>query len=689
MEIQYGVLRNRDMDGHAFFYFKEATELIEQDESAQKKLGLLKEKIRKDGKYPVRNYNEIEALGEYILEDIWEQLEKDFPEAEIPDAHEQEKLNHLGFIANQRRFFVDFDRKAAELKSTLATTAKVLVFSPKGLGKSALLAHFTQHGFDEGAVIFYAVGASTQSTNLAQMAGFIAQELKQKYDISYQIPQKIENPGDLLSAFINAVPFQDKLLLIIDGADQLVTDSQNQRMQWMPDSLPDNVKFIISTSSTTQKELLKNRDFTEITINPAGPDAIRELTVNYLGFYSKQLPAKQLDLISNFPLAGNPLILFTLLNELRIFGVHEKLEEHIGTYTSNKNNQDFFAAFLQRLENDYGQPDFKLVNVLTSIYLANNGLTESEIVVINKVAKLRWSQIYNALDYHLINKSGKLSFANQSLGEAIEKRYLSSETLLNAQLKPLIDYFLVRFDSLTIENSAVELPRLMEELPGLALKSGDIEMLKKVMVNLPALLELFEKRNEELPHYLSVLKTQYKLPEILEQAVEVFLNENVDPGLKAKACFIAGHLLSAHDAPESAIPLLNKVLELFNHTRVKSPYVFEALKELATIYNQVGNYEAAAYILEHLLPYQQDENISEILDLLSQQYRNTGNQAIAEILIQDTIDFLSDKFGRNSLRVAIQYNNLGRLYDVGKNFELAEKNYAIAAQIVFDTLGPE
>jgi len=203
------------------------------------------------------------------------------------------------------------------------------------------------------------------------------------------------------------------------------------------------------------------------------------------------------------------------------------------------------------------------------------------------------------------------------------------------------------------------------------------------------LLELFEKRNEELPHYLSVLKTQYKLPEIFGQAVELFLNENVDPGLKAKACFIAGHLQSAHDAPESAIPLLNKVLELFNHTRVKSPYVFEALKELATIYNQVGNYEAAAYILEHLLPYQQDENISEILDLLSQQYRNSGNQAIAEILLQDTIDFLSDRFGRKSLRVAIQYNNLGRLYDVGKNFELAEKNYAIAAQIVFETLGPE
>lgn len=64
----------------------------------------------------------------------------------------------------------------------------------------------------------------------------------------------------------------------------------------------------------------------------------------------------------------------------------------------------------------------------------------------------------------------------------------------------------------------------MEELPALAVKSGDTAMLRKVIGHLPSLLELFRKQNEELPGYLSILKPHYKLSEIFNESVEAYIN---------------------------------------------------------------------------------------------------------------------------------------------------------------------
>lgn len=689
MEIQYGVLRNRHMDGNAFFYFKEGADDIQQDETSVRKLSALKEKIKQDGTYPFRNYADIETLGNYILEDLWHQISIDFPEEEIPDEHEREKLNHLGFMASHTGFFVDYDHKIEELQTLLSEKTGVAIFAAKGLGKSALLSNFAAGSMDNTDTVFYACGVSIPSTNPEKMAAFIAQELKSRFEIPYQIPAKVESPRDLISAFFNAVPKEKTVLIAIDGVDQLIPDNNNQRLQWIPESIPSNVRLMITTSSESHREILTRKGYPMVMLKPASSQAIRTMVINYLSHYSKQLPEKLLQKITGFALAGKPLILFTLLHELRIFGIHEELEAHVSTYISNETTSDFFSTYLQRLENDYHSEEYKLKYILTSIVLAKNGLTESELISILRISKLRWSQIYNVLDFHLINKNGKLSFVNPQLKEAIESRYFPGKTELNFYLQPVVSYFFDKFNRLTVSDNDEELPRIMEELPALAVKSGDTAMLRKVIGHLPSLLELFRKQNEELPGYLSILKPHYKLSEIFNKSVEAYINSPASAEQKTEACFIAGHLIAAHDTPSEAIPLLQRVLELFNETRIKSAYLFEALKELAIIYSQLGSFEASAYILEHLLPYQYDENIADILDLLSQQYRHSGNHQIAEILLKDTIEFLTDRFGHKSLRVAIQYNNLGRLYDIGKQVELAEQNYTIAGEIINELLGPE
>jgi len=689
MEIQYGVLRNKNMDGRAFFYLKEGVEDLKEETLSLKKLTTLKEKLMSQRDFPVRNYDGIETLGKFILEDLWQQIEQDFPDEEIPDDHERETLNHWGVLNNHTHFFLDFDQKINEIKSAISGSGKVLIYGEKGLGKSALLSNLVKSTPEKEEVVFYFCGASPQSNGLENMVRHISESLKREFDIEYQIPKKVEHPGNLLSAFINAVPGERDVLIVIDGTDQLITDFHNNRLQWIPSDLPQHVKLLVSTSSEVQLELLQKQHFEVVRLNTIGAEAIKDIAVNYFSFYSKKLPAGLLEKISHFPLAGTPVVLFTLLNELRIFGMHEELESHVNYYTSTQNTDQFFSNFLQQLEHDFENEKYNLKGVLTSIHLSKKGLTENEIIDINGISKLKWSQLYNVLGFHLINNSGLLKFSNQYIEQAIQTNYLSNEQDMNERLNPLLNYFNERFAGLSITSANEELPRIVEELPDLAARAGDLETLKATLTFLPALMELFEKRNEEVAGFLGLLKGRYKLSEIYAEVINHFVSKAENDSDKIKACFIVGDLLGLHDAPAQAVPFFNKVLELFNQSRIKSSFVFEALKELSIIYSQLGYYEASAYVLENLLPYQYDEDIADVLDLLAQEYKNAGKFEIAEILLQDTITYFADRQGPKSVRLAIQYNNLGRMYDVQKNFEPAEKNYLLASGITLDALGPE
>jgi|GEM_PF-1135984 len=686
MEIQYGVLRNHKMDGNAFFYFKSNEPSDSEDGKPAEKLRKLKDRIKNDGNYPVRMYTGIEMLGSFILDDLWRQISADFPEEDIPDAHGLEKLLQAGFRESHSTFFTDYINLKHETEQLLTARQHVLVYSGRGMGKSALLANVNNPTAD---TLYFACGISAQSSTPAQLAFYIARELKSSFSISYNIPGKVDHPADLLSAFLNAVPADNNLLLIIDGADHLITDGESARLHWLPDDLPDHVKVLISSSEESHREILLKKGFGIVTLEPLPANAIQAIAVNYLGHFSKKLPLNLLETVSAFPLASYPLILFTLLHELRIFGSHDQLSRHLATFAGTQNSSDFFDTFLQRLEADYPDEIYNLRQLLSSLALSGNGLTEAEIVKIHEIPPIRWSQIYNVLDFHLISKGGKISFSNLLLRDAILKRFASSDRDRAIRLEPMLSYFKAAFNRQKKNASPGEPDRVLEELPQIALQTNNVELLSQMIGNVPALLVLFEKHNETLPKYLGIVRQHFSIPDLLTQALEDFELEHPDAQEALKAAFIAGHLIANHDSPASAIPLLSRALKTFNQTGANSIYLIETLKELAGLYHQTGNTSTSAAILEGLLPYQQNDDVADTLDQLAVHYRQLGNHAVAELLLMDTIDYYTHRYGHKSLRLAIQYNNLGRLYDVIKNADEAEYYYNKAADIIYDLLGPE
>ena len=687
MEIQYGVLRNPNMSGKAFFYLKEFHE--EDQDDAREKLITLRKKIESQNLFPVKKYKSAESMGNQVLNDLWKQIEIDYPDEEIPDEHTREQLNHQAILHKHTAFFAGNHSFVDQLNQIVTQNNLVLLSGQPGIGKTTLLTNYLEGHLNNSKVVYYSCGASERSSRLENVIFFITEELKRLFDIPYTIPKKIENPKDLLTAFIKKVPQEIPLCLILDGLEHIITDDDNNRLQWLPDEIPTHVKVIISDSSATHLELLVQKGYQVFELQDTPPEAIREITVKYFELFSKKLPNDLLDAISAFNLSGKPLVLLTMLNELRTFGIHEQLHDFIGYYTQAESIDQFFNLFVQHLQHDFENEKYNLKGVLSSILLSQKGLSENEITQINGISALNWSQIQNALNQHLVNKNGFLSFANHYIKSAIKNGFLNSSEQNLFVLKSLTSYFNAQYEKLKDSNESEQLLRILEELPQLAIKSGNKDVLQNILSHIPSIILLFKKRQDSLARLISAIKDFGEPDEILSQGIKSFANKCKDADLYLEAFFTAGVLVAQHQSAYKATPFFEKALRSYLDSTNHSAYIIPTLQELSRIYSQTGAYKTSIQILERMLPALSDEDIAETFDLLAGNYAAIGNFQVAEFMHEDALSFFTHRYGDRNIRVAIQQNNLARLYDVYKDYEKAEAYYLKAADTIRYLSGPE
>ena len=78
----------------------------------------------------------------------------------------------------------------------------------------------------------------------------------------------------------------------------------------------------------------------------------------------KSLSTARLDRVLSHPLANSPLFLLTVLNELKVLGAFDQLDQRIDFYLGAKSLPQLFTRVLERLEQDHGAD-------LTSLSLEN------------------------------------------------------------------------------------------------------------------------------------------------------------------------------------------------------------------------------------------------------------------------------------------------------------------------------
>ena len=278
---------------------------------------------------------------------------------------------------------------------------------------------------------------------LARLIDTAKQQLPEIYGYSLSVPQ---DWWELVAKAVEALQSLGRWALqnnhrwiwVLDGLDRLDPEDQ-KALPWLPLTIPEGVVIMASALECPAKEILLERKFKTRTIAPLTAKEQDALIKQYLGRYTKQLVTELRQSILSHPLAGSPLFLRVLLEELRQCGRYETLAEQLTGYLSAKTIDDLYERVLERLEADGNGENVR--KVMTALWASRAGLSEEELLSITELAPLQWGPIDLALEEAIGRNGSRLVFDHDYLRKAVEDRYLPLEEERRQAHSELADWF--------------------------------------------------------------------------------------------------------------------------------------------------------------------------------------------------------------------------------------------------------
>ncbi|XP_072407952.1 tetratricopeptide repeat protein 41-like isoform X3 [Chiloscyllium punctatum] len=414
--------------GFSFFYFRDSryvedlllnaapdeTEMIEhkyksKDEHEKQMIMKLKEKIVNEG-IPVESFRTIEELGDVIMRNCCDVIDKLYPMDLVPLQTDRESYLEMcyhqaslqrhcqGFVETKEmkeifgilnKFAVSFLKNEAigelpksgcpflfnkmapsRLKPVPKGKSVLLLCGEKGCGKSTVicnwLKYFTQTN-PSILVINHFVGSSSASYDIMSFMRHCILKLRHEYFGAEDHPDTFsENPADLWvfqmihKAFIAAISLKP-CLLVLDGVDQLtgsrgMSAQQVKKFSWLPWPLPDQCRLIVTTasSSLSYKSLLRHKEVHMVQFFNKITDKVRShIFHQHLAMPYKEINENQIQNILSRKLSSLPLVLVILANELRVCGAFRNETDCLEEYLQCRSVQDLWAAVFKRWIEDY------------------------------------------------------------------------------------------------------------------------------------------------------------------------------------------------------------------------------------------------------------------------------------------------------------------------------------------------
>lgn len=509
LEMLHGVLNNPAMAGRAFFYFRNPAYSLSKggaylsESSADKaKLEQLKDRIRHSGFPVLENYASPEALAQRVQEDLWRLIDESFPLEEVPDALSMERRKHEAYGGLRLRMYLG---GAAYCKALDKATAKdrgfkpVLVTGASGGGKSALLANWTQayiRRHPDTLLFIHYLGSGADAADTVKLVTRLLQEIAKATGDELKLesdPQKLLDmlPEWLARASSHAQREGRQWLLVFDGLDKV---SSLRDLRWWPQFLPPKVKLIVSClDGEVLPAARKRMQWTELKVRPLGKRDQAKLIKDYLAKYRKEITPAQTKRVQSHPLSGNPLFLRTLLEELRVFGIYEKLEQKLTHYLQSQTVDDLFERVLERIEQDTSSKHVR--SAMKAIWASRAGLAQDELLAITGLVPATWAPIHNALDEALLESNGRLTFGHDYLRQAVEDRYLPTVSSRRKAHRKIA----VHFDDVACDEGVDE--RIVEELPWQLERAGMDEELLETLTDEAMFEGLYDRNRYELLKY--------------------------------------------------------------------------------------------------------------------------------------------------------------------------------------------
>jgi tetratricopeptide (TPR) repeat protein len=574
LEILHGVLNNPEMANHAFFYFRDPNyidqlpnerrpDFVAEDDESAGKLSALKRRLR-DGGFSVReNFADPKALGEIVLKDFTGLIDAKYPAGAEPDPVDREAADHEAFAQSRARVYIGrqqyFDRLDEQVRDD---GSPLIVLGESGAGKSALLANWAsryREKHPDAFVIQHYIGATPYSADWVSMLRRIIAEFKRRFDIQQDIPDK---PEELRATFVNwlyAAAAKERVVLILDALNQLEDRDGAPDLVWLPPVIPRNITLIVSTLPGRALDDLKKRDWASMEVKPLDPRERAKLLGKYLRQFTKRLNKSRRRRIVTAEQTANPLYLRALLDELRVFGVSEELDQRIEHYLAATTVEDLYEKILERYEQDYEGDRPNLVReAMSLLWAARRGLTENELLkwlgmMRSPLPRAFWSPLFLAAESSLIIRSGLICFGHAFLRTAVEHRYLNDDEKKQSAHLRLANYFSAEPLSL----------RRLDEQPWQDLQSEQWMNLRNTLTD----LDLFEaawdndRRNEWIG-YWTAISDKYDPEASYEAAVARYVQQHGLTIELARIMQFLGWMLHEMGLFEASLPFKQRALAI-------------------------------------------------------------------------------------------------------------------------------
>ena len=310
-----------------------------------------------------------------------------------------------------------------------------------------LIRAFTRPNRNATAWLFHFVDASVSSSDWQALVTRLLGELKRTCRIRWPI---YDGPDDLRAALGDWLPHAAecmRLVIVLDGIDQIDDQDHARDLVWLPAVMPPGIRLVCTTRPGRTCNEMKQRGWQVLKLPMLSRDERRELIITFLRSFGKELAVPTRELLVASPQAGNPQFLTTILEELRLFGEHEKLVERIQHYLSAQNVEELFIKVLERYEQDYESDRPHLVRDAASLmWGVRRGLQDGELLELlgqdgQPLPRLQWSPLSLAVRQSMVGRSGLLRIAHDDLRRAVVRKFLERPTLRQSVHRRLADYF--------------------------------------------------------------------------------------------------------------------------------------------------------------------------------------------------------------------------------------------------------
>ena len=444
IEFRHGALNDPASAPSARFFFRRQRRSLnrhgEEDSTEDaERLADLEQRVRDAGLH-VEEYRDPASLGEMVYEDLIEILERDFANALPLTPLQKEQSRHTAFALSRRRAYIPNVDYLKRLNQWVASgDPPLILYAESGSGKSSLISFWCEQlrrRQPDLHIIEHYVGIGAGDSDHLGIIRHLMEEMKERYHLVEKIPAK---PEELERNFANWLGFGRgaPILIAIDGINQLSGNALN--LHWLPPVMPEGVQLIVSTTNDGPLESLRERDWQEYSVEPLDEKEREAIVVHFLSNFSKSLSPDQTRRIASSSKSAHPLFLRTLLEELRLHGTYEELDEMINRLLASVDADALFQQVLERLERDHGRPVVQ--DLLSLLFASLNGLTETDLEGVSGLSRLQLSRVLLGLDYHLLSRGGLLSFFHDYLRRAVEQRYLGEGKSMRSVLRRLAEWF--------------------------------------------------------------------------------------------------------------------------------------------------------------------------------------------------------------------------------------------------------